>query len=297
MIFSKVNLILVMSFFLVSCTSSALFFVNNLARFGDYESDIDIAYGTDVIQKLDVYWPLNIKAIEQKNRVTVVFFYGGCWGACSDLVKEDYLFVAQALTSNNIIAVIVDYRKFPNVRFPQIMDDAKSSVEWVSDNIKNYGGNPDNIILMGHSAGAHMASMLVFNEVYLNSTTYKKLKGFVGLSGPYDFLPFDEWYQPELFYPVKSYAQSQPINYVDGTEVPSLLLYGNDDTRVKRRNIVSLTNKIKKNNGRVETHYYDDIDHAGIISALSIPYRSSQAVMGDIIEFTSTILNANNLNQ
>ncbi len=291
----KVNFILIISFLLLSCTSSALFFVNNLARFGDYESDTSIAYGTNANQKLDVYWPKDIDAVEKKDRVTVVFFYGGCWGACSDLVKEDYRFVAQALTANNIIAVIVDYRKFPNVQFPMIMNDAKRSVEWVSDNIEQYGGNSNSLFLMGHSAGAHIASMLVFNETYLKLNTYKKIKGFIGMSGPYDFLPFDEWYQPKLFYPPKSYAQSQTINYVDGTEAPSLLLYGNDDTRVKRRNIVSLTSKIKEKNGRVETHYYDDIDHADIISALSIPYRSSQPVMIDIVNFIIKTLNDSNL--
>jgi len=139
--------------------------------------------------------------------------------------------------------------------------------------------------LMGHSAGAHIASMLVYNDLYLSVSSYHNIKGFIGLAGPYDFLPFDEWYQAELFAPPESYDQSQTINFVDGDEAPALLLYGNDDTRVKLRNIISLTRVINTKKGSVETHFYDDIDHAGLIGALSIPLRSSKPVMDDIVVF------------
>ncbi len=107
---------------------------------------------------------------------------------------------------------------------------------------------------MGYSAGAHIASMLLFNKLYLTPESYKKIKGFIGLAGPYDFLPFDEWYQAALFSPPESYGQSQTINYVNGSEAPSMLLYGNDDTRVKKRNIISLTTTIKRKQGKVETY-------------------------------------------
>jgi len=283
----RVYLLLVTSMFVAGCAGTALFFVNNLARFGDYTVISNINYGADKKQTLDIYQPSTLSELDKNNIVTVIFFYGGCWGACNGLTKDDYRFVAQAFTANEMIAVIVNYREFPDVKFPIIMADAKKSVEWVSDNIESYGGNVHNIILMGHSAGAHMASMLVFNEQYLKASTYKNIKGFIGLAGPYDFLPFDEWYQPELFSPPEFYATSQTINYVDGVEPASLLLYGNDDTRVKRRNIVSLTKEIKDKKGIVETHFYNDIGHAELIGALSIPYRSSKPVMNDIISFIS----------
>jgi len=271
------------------CTSTQLFVVNTLARFDDYTLHQDIHYGDTINQRLDIYLPSNI---EKSNLATVVFFYGGCWGACSELTKENYRFVAQTLTKNNIIAVIIDYRKFPDVLFPEIIEDAKRSVDWVSENIASYGGNNQNIFLMGHSSGAHLASMLNFNENYLMPDTYQKIKGFIGLAGPYDFLPFTEPYQPALFSPPEAYAESQTINFVDGNEPPSLLLYGNNDTRVKRYNILSLKNEIESREGMVETQYYDGIDHAGIIGSLTIPLRASQPVMKDILRFISRILSS-----
>jgi len=281
-----VTLILVLT---LSCTDNKLFLVNTMARFGSYTVHSNIAYGAHNAQQLDIYVPEVLANLPHSALTTVVFFYGGCWGACSDLSKKDYRFIAEAFTANNIIAIIVDYRKFPAVLFKDIMSDAQQSIEWVSENIARYGGNNQRIFLMGHSAGAHIASMLHFDQQYLKPITdiNVNIKGFIGLAGPYDFLPFTESYQAALFAPPESYSQSQTIMFVDGNESPTLLLYGNKDTRVKRRNILSLTNAILAKNGRVETHYYDNIDHPGIIGALSIPLRSSQPIMKHIVDFIS----------
>ncbi len=85
--------------------------------------------------------------------------------------------------------------------------------------------------------------------------------------------------------PEKSYPKSQPINFVDGTEAPLLLLYGNADETVKPRNIANLAAKAHQLGGRVETRYYDDIDHIGILASLSIPLRNRKPVLEDINRF------------
>ena len=263
---------------------TALFVLNSLAYFGQYQQYKDINYNNHQ-QKLDIYITSSNNLDEYSKKPTVIFFYGGCWGACSQLDKTDYRFIAQTLTKYGISTVIVDYRKFPQVKFPSIIADAANSVEWVTNNISRYGGNPQNIYLMGHSAGAHIASILNFNKTYLTEATYRNIKGFIGLAGAYDFLPFDESYQPALFGPPEKYYNSQTINFVTGNEPASLLLYGNNDTRVKRRNIESLSKKINKMEGVVETHIYNNVDHISIISSLSIPFRNKKPILGDILKF------------
>ena len=270
---------------ITGCNQSALFLVNGLARFGDYSIMSDIRYGSSQLNRLDIYIPENLEEMQQAKRPVVIFFYGGCWGGCETGFKEEYLFVAQSLTSQGYVAVIADYRRYPDVRFPEIIDDARQATEWVKKNIENYGGNPESIFLMGHSAGAHLAALLTLNETYLSSETRQATRGFIGLAGPYDFLPFTKLYQKEVFAPEETYAQSQPINYVDGTEAPLLLLYGYDDETVKPRNIINLAEKIQQLGGRVETRYYDEIDHVGILGSLSIPLRNRRQVMTDIISF------------
>ncbi len=271
--------------FVTGCTQLSLFVVNGLAGFDDYTIVKGIQYGPTELNHLDIYIPLHTNETPPINIPVIVFFYGGCWGGCYTGFKEDYLFVAQALTSQGYIAVLADYRRYPEVRFPEIINDAKQATEWVQKNIEHYAGNSNSIFLMGHSAGAHLAAMLTLDETYLSMETRQAIRGFIGLSGPYDFLPLTEPYQYEVFAPEKSYPKSQPINFVDGTEAPLLLLYGNGDETVKPRNIVNLAKKAHQLGGRVETRYYDDIDHIGILASLSIPLRNRRPVLEDINRF------------
>ncbi len=275
---------LVLVFLLGACARSALLLVNSLARLGDYTLYHDIAYGADPMQKLDIYVPSAVTNKPELQQPVVVFFYGGCWGACSTLSKESYLFVAETLSSHGYIVVVADYRLYPAVKFPLIIQDAASAVKWLRDNISAYGGQSEQLYLLGHSAGAHLAVMLNLNEDYLLDAR-KSIKGTIGLAGPYDFLPFTEAYQPDLFGPQSQYAASQPINFVDGTEPPLLLLHGKQDVRVKIKNATNLTAKVLAAQGDVQTIFYDDIDHTGILSAFARPFRKKRPVVGDIVEF------------
>ncbi len=280
-LFQRYIFSMVLLFALAGCTGSTLLAVNTLARFDDYTVIEDVAYGVHDLNRLNIYLP----APKQASRATVVFFYGGCWGGCETINKENYRFVAQALTAHGYTVVIADYRRYPEVKFAQIMADASQSVTWVRAHIAEYGGDAEKIFLMGHSAGAHLSAMLTFNKDYLPPETYRSIKGFVGLAGPYDFLPFTDAYQKEVFGPEENYPASQPVNFVQGTEPPLLLLYGNNDVTVKPVNIESLTRKVRQAGGCVETHVYGDLDHVELLGALSLPLQNSEPVLADIIRF------------
>jgi len=165
------------------------------------------------------------------------------------------------------------------------MHDTAQAVVWVKMHIAGYGADPDKLFLMGHSAGAHLGAMLTLNEAYLPPEVYLSIKGFIGLAGPYDFLPFTDAYQHEVFGPEENYPASQPVNFVQGSEPPLLLLYGNDDATVKPVNIESLSRKVKQAGGCVETHFYDNLDHVALLGALSIPLQTRQPVLPDIVHF------------
>lgn len=264
-----------------ACTNSSLALVNTLARMDDYHVITDQPYGTHELNRLDIYIPDSLAV----SSPTIVFFYGGCWGGCATRNKEDYVFVAQALVAHGYVVVIPDYPRYPELLFAQIMLNAQHSVQWVDEHIAEYGGNPEQIFLMGHSAGAQMAAMLFLNERYLPPQTYQHISGFIGLAGPYDFLPFTKPYQKILFGPEQNYALSQPVNFVDGTEPPMLLLYGNQDETVFPVNIKSLTKKVENSGGQVEAHLYDNIDHVSILGALSIPFQQQEPILNDIVNF------------
>ena len=107
-----------------------------------------------------------------------MFFYGGAWRQGD---KADYLFLGQALASRGIGVVVADYRLFPNVRYPAFIQDGALAVGWSA---RRFGSA--RLFLMGHSAGAYIASMLATNTAYLRAVAVDRLSlgGLIGIAGP-----------------------------------------------------------------------------------------------------------------
>ncbi len=272
---------------LSACASIPLNLVNTLSRNSDTLVNKNIAYAANKKNILDIYQPARGRTQGGKvgSAPVVIFFYGGCWGACKTYTKNKYEFVAQSLSKNGVLVVIADFRIFPQYRFSDTITDAAQTVTWVKNNIHRYGGNPDNVFLMGHSSGAHLAATLVCDRRYLAQKTYQSISGLIGLAGPYDFFPFTEDYQKKVFAPKEYFYRSQPINFVTGKEPPMLLLYGDKDTTVHPRNITNMSNRVKKFGGKVDSIIYKDMSHVGLIAALSKPFQNRRPVLKDIVNF------------
>lgn len=170
---------------MAGCSGQAL--INGLTPSGGYSKTADLAYGEQPRQRLDVYVPEDAAP----GAPVVLYFYGGRWEQGS---KAGYKFLAQALTSRGFVAVIADYRLYPQVKFPAFVEDGARAVAWVREHAGDYGADPNKLVLMGHSAGAHIAAMLTLDEQYLaavGGTPKTWLAGTIGLAGPYDFLPLE----------------------------------------------------------------------------------------------------------
>ena len=104
----------------VMTACSPLKMLNALTPDGSFDKTEGIAYGDDPRQKLDVYVPRH----PMENAPVVVFFYGGSWNSGS---RSDYGFVGEALASRGIVAVLADYRLYPQVRYPQFLRGQRES--------------------------------------------------------------------------------------------------------------------------------------------------------------------------
>jgi acetyl esterase/lipase len=268
---------------LVACRQGlALQTVNALAWFCDCDRLRDVEYGSLASQRLDLYIPDD----PEGSLPVVVFFHGGRWTNGS---KDDYPFVGEALSSRGFLTVIPGYRRYPEVKFPSFLEDAALAVRWVHEHAAEYGGDPSKVFLMGHSSGAHMAAMLALDPEYLDAVGGQRewLRGMVGLAGPYDFLPITDADLQDLFGPPDRYPLSQPIRYAADPRVPLLLLQGEADVDVKKKNAVNLSAVVRQNGGHVTERYYPEVDHVGILAALSIPLRGRSPILGDIAAFLS----------
>jgi acetyl esterase/lipase len=215
-----------------------------------------------------------------------VFFHGGGWTTGD---KSQYRFVAEALLSRGYVVVVPSYRLYPTARFPGFVADAAKAVAWSHRHASEYGADASQLFVMGHSAGAHIAAMVSFDERYLAAEGGEAawVRGFIGLAGPYDFLPLTDEYLKDVFGPVDKYPDSQPINFVDGREPPALLLHGLSDGTVWPRNSQRLAAKIRAQGGKVTEHYYEGMGHGGVLGALSIYLRSRRPVLDDIAAFVN----------
>ncbi|HEX5057559.1 MAG TPA: alpha/beta hydrolase [Gammaproteobacteria bacterium] len=249
----------ILIFILSGCSLDTL---NLLASESVFERTADIAYGPDLRQRLDIYKPV---AASSRTPV-VVFFYGGGWHNGN---KNSFLYVASALTKRGLVTVIPDYRLYPNIKFPAFVQDGAAAVAWVQQHIADYGGDPDHIVVMGHSAGAHIAALLALDERYLRALAARPVQGMIGLSGPYDFLPFSHVEMNDIFGPAERYPESQPINFVDVKDPPLLLLHGGRDTLVSPSNTLNLANRVNARGGCVESVIYPRLDHVTLLVRLS----------------------------
>lgn len=262
-----------------ACGSLGLLAVNIPASFGQYTRYRDIAYAEDQRNKLDVYLPAH-----PQHAPIVVFIHGGGWNNGD---KAQYKFVGVALAQEGWIAVLPDYRLYPDVKYPAFVADAARAVAWARVHAGDYGGNTERLYLMGHSAGAQIAMMLALDSQYLAAVGGSPawLHGVIGLAGPYDFLPFTRGYMHDLFGPPERFAASQPINYVTTQAPPTLLIHGMKDTTVFPKNTRNLYAALMAVDAKSTVKYYDKAAHSDLIAALSPLARGRADTLADIREF------------
>ena len=262
-----------------ACTQLAFLAANIPASFGDYSRNRDLAYGIQPLNTLDVYLPA-----KPAGASVVIYFHGGGWNSGS---KSEYKFVGAALAEQGYVAVLPNYRLYPQVKFPVFMQDAAQAVAWVQAHVAEWGADSQRVYLMGHSAGAHIAALLALNADYLNAVNVdtRSLRGVIGLSGPYDFIPFSYPYMFDLFGPAERYPQSQPINFVRAGAPRMLLLHGMQDKTVSPHNTEHLAKALAAVGASVKADYYPQANHGDLVAGFSIPARGRVPVLTAVSEF------------
>jgi acetyl esterase/lipase len=182
--------------------------------------------------------------------------------------------------------VVVDYRLVPEVEFPGFLEDCAEGFAWMVANIAAYGGDPSRIALMGHSAGAYNAVMLLLGPRFLPARGLTgHVRAFVGLSGPYDFFPFDVPVSIRAFGAAADPKATQPVNLMRPGLPPMFLAAGDADTLVRPRNTTALAGTLRAAGGEVVELHYPGVTHAGTLLALGTFGRRKAPVLSDVGAF------------
>lgn len=270
---------------------SAVDVLNATVPSDTYRSSADLAYGNHPRQKVDVYLPsqpLTDKALAAGGTPMVVFFYGGSWSSGD---RADYRFVGEALATQGIAVVVADYRLSPEVRYPVFLQDSALAMRWAFDNAQKYGANPNRIFAMGHSAGAYNAAMLALDKRWLTGAGLSpaKLAGWIGLAGPYDFLPIGDRKTQVAFEWPGTPPDSQALFHASSataTSAPALLLAPTNDSLVNtQRSTVGMAQRLKSSGVQVESELYDTVSHITIVATMASVLRSRAPVLERVAGF------------
>ena len=154
---------------------------SSLAR-RDSQPVLDLSYGDGAGESLDVF------PAAQPDAPVLVFIHGGYWRA---LDKSDVSFVAPAFNARGAMVVLPNYALCPAVSVEHIVMQLTRAIAWTWRHAREYGGDPARIVVAGHSAGGHLATMLLscrWKEV-ADDLPLNPLTGALSISGLYDLEP------------------------------------------------------------------------------------------------------------
>jgi len=181
------------------------------------ENQLNIPYSKntdDPKQRLDVYLAGG-KAGNNEGSPVFIFLHGGGFREGD---KEDYGYVASSFSPNGVVTVVPSYRWAPEHRYPAQVEDTQNILSWVYNNISRFSGDPEQIYIGGHSAGAILSAFVSANNSWTEKCGLPKnvVKGCVPISGRYDFRKrIADYYLPNSSLAVEA---SPMFNILDPTQ-------------------------------------------------------------------------------
>ena len=285
--FVRIIILVIMGGLLSSCSPFRV--IDLLVDRKGYTLEKEQSYGDGPSMRMDIYFPKNHSNI---NEDIIMFVYGGSWrsGRLFSGKKEYYRFVGKFFSNEGFTTIIPDYRVYPEVKFPTFVEDVAKAVKWIHTNMDL---NKDNrrLILVGHSAGAHIVSLLALDPNYFNKVEIDRsvLRGWVGLSGPYNFNPLAIRYIRPIFESViNDIDKARPIFFASEKAPPGMLIHGKRDRLVSESNSLALF-KALTNTGSKIGYVAIDAGHFDTVLGLGVPFIGKSEVQAAIFRFLRSL--------
>lgn len=191
---------------------------------------MDEGFSKDLPEKqLNIFSPKKSETLKP----VFIFIHGGSWNSGK---KETYNFLGKRLARKEMLAVIIDYPLSPEYTISDMSIATAQSVKWVKKNIEEYGGDPDQIYVSGHSAGGHLAALLSTKNEYFEALDIQNpIKGAILIDAAgldmYTFLknknyPAGTSYLKTFTNDSQVWKKHSPIYYIDKNDPPLLIMMG-----------------------------------------------------------------------
>jgi arylformamidase len=238
----------------------------------------DIAYWNgadfnDEKHRLDLYVPAG-----PGPHPVVVFVHGGGWILGDrQQIGGSYIKLGRRFAALGVLTMVVSYRLAPRFKHPAQVRDVSRALAWAFEHAPEYGGDPQRLFAMGHSAGAHLVALAATDSRWLAEVDHSpaELKGVIGVSGPYDVehlgrstlvggLPM---VIPAFGSDPSTWRDAMPANHLKtGTIPPFVVAWADGDPELVRRDARVFTQALKRARREVSTYESGFDDHFSVIT-------------------------------
>ena len=241
----------------------------------------DITYGEDSHEKLTIF------PSPEPNAKTLVFIHGGYW---YKHIASDFYLIAEAFRAYGFTTVLIDYPLMPEYTMNQLVLSCRKAILWLCQYLPKYNSNPDQMYVSGHSAGAHLAVMMMttkwsqFNSVLKDDA----IKGVCAISGLYNLIPIQLCYINEILKMDKETALlNSPVQLLPETHCPLVLAVGASETAEYLSQSRELSELWTKQNLRIELIEIAGLNHFSILETMLIPSSALHQAMCHLMQINA----------
>mgnify|MGYP003615512915 FL=1 len=240
----------------------ASYSINYLTPKDTFEKEEHLAYGLKARNRLDLYRSKNPK----KQKPLIVFVHGGSWQHGN---KRDYLFIGETFAREGFDVAVINYQFAPENIFPAFVDDLAQAIHYLNQNKVKLNISTDNMILMGHSAGAFNVMSVVYSAQSQNFKYKDQIKAIVGLAGPYHFDYVGDPLSEHAFDHKISYQQVMPYYFIEPNHIKHYLLVAEQDQVVERKNALDLDIALRQKGNHSHIAVIPKTGHITIVATLA----------------------------
>ena len=226
----------------------------------EFPHHLDLAYGKDPKQKLDLYLPKG----SLKDAPVFLFLHGG---GMREGDRAQYGYLAQPFLENGIMVALASYRLTPKNTYPDQPNDSRDAVAWLYKNIASYGGDPRDLYVGGHSAGGHLSGLICANTNWLpeRSVPRDALQGCVPMSSDHGFEAIQKRtrYLPDA----SDHKEATPILNIKNPPSHFVVAAGGDEER-RIEPTKEFAAKLREAGSTAVVVFGEGMDHAEIVAAL-----------------------------
>ena len=241
---------------------------------------LNLSYGEHPRQVLDI-----VTSDACRSGPVVLFFHGGSWRWGQ---KDYHREIGKQFAKKGILFATANYRLYPEVRFPAFPQDVAQAVAWVRKNAVTYGGDGKNLFLMGHSAGAHSASLVALDPSYL--AVWKGnpnwIRGVIAMSVPYKFDPQKEFLYRDLFPSQVDRNSTMPAYLATQKGAPPFfLMHGRFDPLIRYELSEEFSKAMNDSGGFAESKVYASHGHFSLIRRTTSWHVWPKPLLTDVLGF------------